>query len=350
MGFLEVRALTKYFGKVKAVDQVSIASFEGEFLVLLGPSGCGKTTLLRLIAGLDHPTSGEVLIDGKIVNHLAPRARDIAMVFQSYALYPHMTVFKNVSFPLRALKMKSEAIAKKVNQTAQMFGIERLLHRKPRELSGGERQRVALARAMVRKPSLFLLDEPLSNLDAKLRTSAREELKHLQRRIGITTIYVTHDQVEAMGLGNRIVVMDKGRVRQIGTPQEVYHKPADTFVATFVGSPPMNLVEKEGLLIGFRPESFLPSDAGQGQGHLEQFTFTVRLVEDLGSDRLVYGELGPPFQGQSVSRLALNIERPIEAGKTYTFAVPRQAKLFFDPKTGLRVDPRPSPGERREIG
>ena len=350
MGFVEVRALTKYFGKERALDQVSLASHEGEFLVLLGPSGCGKTTLLRMIAGLDHPTSGEVLIDGKVVNHLPPRTRDIAMVFQSYALYPHMTVFKNVSFPLRALKMKKETIKKKVNHTAQMFGIEQLLHRKPRELSGGERQRVALARAMVRKPSLFLLDEPLSNLDAKLRTSAREGLKHLQRRIGITTIYVTHDQVEAMGLGNRIVVMEKGRVRQIGTPQEIYHKPADTFVATFVGSPPMNLVEGGGVLIGFRPESFLPLDASQGQSRLKQFKFEVRLVEDLGADRLVYGELGPPFERQSVvSRLALHIELPIEAGNAYTFAVPQQAILSFDPKTGVRVDHQQFPGAIREV-
>ena len=350
MGLVEVRGLTKYFGKEKAVDHVSIATREGEFLVLLGPSGCGKTTLLRMIAGLDSPNSGEVFIDGKIVNHLPPRARDIAMVFQSYALYPHMTVFKNVSFPLRALKMKKEAIARKVEHTAQMFGIERLLQRKPRELSGGERQRVALARAMVRKPSLFLLDEPLSNLDAKLRTSAREELKRLQHRIGITTIYVTHDQVEAMGLGNRIVVMEKGKVRQIGTPQEVYHKPADTFVATFVGSPPMNLIEMEDILIGFRPESFLPLDASQQQDHLKRLNFEVRLVEDLGADRLVYGELGPPFEGRSaVSRLALNINLPIEAGNTYTFAVPYEAIAFFDQKTGLRIEGHQFPGGPREI-
>jgi multiple sugar transport system ATP-binding protein len=347
MAHVEVRGLTKYFNREKAVDNVSLTTQEGEFLVLLGPSGCGKTTLLRMIAGLEKPSSGDVIIGGKVVNDLPPRVRDIAMVFQSYALYPHMTVFKNISFPLRALKLKKEEIKKRVERAAQMFGIERLLERKPRELSGGERQRVALARAMVRKPSVFLLDEPLSNLDAKLRTSAREELQHLQRRIGITTIYVTHDQVEAMGLGNRIVVMNEGKVRQVGTPREIYHEPADTFVATFVGSPPMNLIEKDEVLVGFRPESFLPLEVNQGHGDLEEFQFEASLVEDLGGDRLVYGKLEPQFSHQrAVSRLAPNINFPIEAGKGYPFAVPRQEIKLFHRETGRRIDQNSSSGKR----
>lgn len=346
MALVETRGLTKYFGKVKVVDEVSLATKEGEFLVLLGPSGCGKTTLLRMIAGLEKPSSGEVLIGGRVVNDLPPRVRDIAMVFQSYALYPHMTVFKNISFPLRALKMGKEDIEKKVEWAAQMFGIGRLLDRKPRELSGGERQRVALARAMVREPSVFLLDEPLSNLDAQLRTSAREELKQLQRRIGITTIYVTHDQVEAMGLGNRIAVMNSGRVRQIGTPREVYHEPADTFVATFVGSPPMNLVQKADVLVGFRPESFLPLEISRGHEDLERLEVEVNLVEDLGGDRLVYGVLAPHLDRQRVvSRLAPNINFHVESGKTYMFGVPRTASILFDRETGRRIDGIFSPGE-----
>jgi multiple sugar transport system ATP-binding protein len=349
MALLEIRGLTKYFGKVKVVDDVSLATLEGEFLVLLGPSGCGKTTLLRMIAGLEKQSSGDVFIGGRLVNDEPPRIRDIAMVFQSYALYPHMTVFKNISFPLRALKMKKEDIETKVEWAAQMFGIGALLGRKPRELSGGERQRVALARAMVRKPSVFLLDEPLSNLDAKLRTSAREELKQLQRRIGITTVYVTHDQVEAMGLGNRIVVMHKGKVRQIGTPQEIYHQPADTFVASFVGSPPMNIIKKNDLLMGFRPESFLPVEVNQGQGDLEEWQFEISVVEDLGGDRLVYGTLEPALDRQHVvSRFPPNINFPTEVGKTYRFTVPRKRVTLFDRDTGLRVDKSIPPGERNE--
>ncbi|HZL97785.1 MAG TPA: ABC transporter ATP-binding protein [Terriglobales bacterium] len=234
---MEIRGISKLFGNVRAVDHVDLATNEGEFLVLLGPSGCGKTTLLRMIAGIEEPSEGDMVIDGRVVTHLPPRMRDIAMVFQSYALYPHMTVYKNIAFPLRARGVEKETVRKKVEWAAGMFKIGKLLDRKPRELSGGERQRVALARAMVREPSVFLLDEPLSNLDALLRTSAREELRQFQRRVGVTTIYVTHDQVEAMGLGDRIVVMSQGKIRQIGTPMEIYLWPADTFVATFVGSP-----------------------------------------------------------------------------------------------------------------
>ena len=249
---VEVRDLSKVYpgGTKQAVDGVNLATEEGEYLVLLGPSGCGKTTLLRMIAGLEHPTGGDILIDGTVVNGLPPRVRGIAMVFQSYALYPHKTVMGNIVFPLRAAKMAKEEREAKARQAAEVLGLGGLLDRKPRQLSGGERQRVALARAMVRNPAVFLLDEPLSNLDAKLRATARDELKRFQERVGTTTIYVTHDQSEAMGLGDRIAVLDHGKVRQVGPPAEVYDNPADTFVATFIGSPPMNLITREDDLVG----------------------------------------------------------------------------------------------------
>src|SRR3989454_8334770 len=244
MTIIEVRELTKQFGEVTAVDRISLRSGEGELLVLLGPWGCGKTTLLRMIAGVERPSSGEIFIGGERVDaDVPPRARGIAMVFQSYALYPHRTVAQNIAFPLEASRMPRPQIAEKVRWAAELFGITRYLERYPRQLSGGERQRVALCRALVRDPKVFLLDEPLANLDAKLRNTARDELKRFQRQIQRTTVYVTHGQVEAMGMGDRIAVMDHGRVRQIGTPQEVYEDPVDTFVATFVGQPPMNLLE-----------------------------------------------------------------------------------------------------------
>src|SRR5712672_3173570 len=261
MAVVETRKLTKVFkqGELGAVNEVDLVTREGEFLVFLGPSGSGKTTLLRMIAGLESPTAGEILICGKVVNDLTPRERRIAMVFQSYALYPHLSVYNNIAFPLKAQKVKKELHKEKVEWAASLLGIGALLDRKPRELSGGERQRVALARAIVREPAVFLLDEPLSNLDAKLRASARAELENFHRRIGTTTIYVTHDQVEAMAMGDRVVVLHQGYVRQIGTPKEVYDEPADTFVATFLGSPPMNLVENDGVIVGFRPEQFRPA-------------------------------------------------------------------------------------------
>src|SRR5215472_4035505 len=260
MAIVETRRVTKQFDAVRAVVGIDLLAKEGEFLVLLGPSGCGKTTLMRMIAGLERPTSGDIVIDGDIVTDLPPRARNVAMVFQSYALYPHLTVEKNISFPLRAVGMPKQETKKRVEWAARMFGIHRFLDRKPRQLSGGERQRVALARAVVREPVVFLLDEPLSNLDAKLRNSARDELKQFQRSLGTTTIYVTHDQVEAMGMGDRIAVLNQGKVRQVGTPAAIYDDPSDRFVATFVGTPPMNLVSWNSGHLGFRPEHFLPKE------------------------------------------------------------------------------------------
>src|SRR2546425_2806458 len=300
MATVETRGVKKYYGDVVAVDGVDLVTRDGEFLVLLGPSGCGKTTLLRMIAGFETPSAGELVIAGEVVNDLPPRARKIAMVFQSYALYPHMTVFKNIAFPLKAQRVGKAAIPQKVEWAASLFGIGHLLHRKPRELSGGERQRVALARAVVREPAVFLLDEPLSNLDAQLRASARDELQQFQRRIGTTTIYVTHDQVEAMGLGDRIVVMRAGTVRQIGTPQEIYHEPADTFVARFVGSPPMNLVQHENYILGVRPGRFPPKGTQHGAAKVATFSFRATRVYYVGADRLLYGTLRGAFSARTV--------------------------------------------------
>lgn len=347
MARIEIKSVSKAFGEVKAVDGVELSSTDGEFLVLLGPSGCGKTTLLRMIAGIEEPTSGDIVIDGQVVTNLPPRVRNIAMVFQSYALYPHMTVYKNIAFPLRARGIDKAKIEQKVKWAADMFCIGHLLDRKPRALSGGERQRVALARAMVREPSVFLLDEPLSNLDALLRASAREELRRFQKGVGITTVYVTHDQVEAMGLGDRIVVMNKGTIRQVGTPAEIYEWPADTFVATFVGSPPMNLFEQGDLIAGFRPETFLPSAASESRGGTVTYNFDVTYLEYLGAERLVYGNIGEKCCGRHVvSRLPGSVDVYIEAGKTYSFSVPERDVRYFDRASGLRVDKKTAVSER----
>ncbi|MCD6502938.1 MAG: ABC transporter ATP-binding protein [Euryarchaeota archaeon] len=247
----EVRlvSVTKNFGKVVAVDDLTLEIKDGEFFVLLGPSGCGKTTTLRMIAGLEEPTKGEIYIGDTLVASpekdvfVPPKERDIAMVFQNYALYPHMTVYENIAFPLKIRKVPENEIRKKVKEVAELLGIDDLLNRKPRELSGGQRQRVALGRAIIRHPKVFLMDEPLSNLDAKLRVRMRSELKRLQRTLGVTTIYVTHDQVEAMTMGDKIAILNNGRLQQVGSPDDVYNKPKNLFVAGFIGSPPMNFVD-----------------------------------------------------------------------------------------------------------
>ena len=337
MATVETRSITKSFDGINAVDGINLLVKEGEFLVLLGPSGSGKSTLLRMIAGLEIPSAGEILIGDKIVTLLPPKARNIAMVFQSYALYPHLTVYKNIAFPLEAQGMQSKVVKSKVEQAAAMFGIGRLLARKPRQLSGGERQRVALARAVVREPVVFLLDEPLSNLDAKLRTTARDELQQFQRRLGTTTIYVTHDQIEAMGLGDRIAVLNQGKLHQLGTPHEVYDDPADIFVATFIGSPPMNLVEEPPCTIGFRPEQFLPIECYGSRGDLVRFAFLVTRVEYLGADRLVYGTLTAHPEVKVISKLPTAVTVTVEKGERHEFAVPRKDLKRFDPGSGLKV-------------
>ncbi|MHB0912045.1 MAG: ABC transporter ATP-binding protein [Armatimonadota bacterium] len=235
--------LTKSFKSVTAVDNMNLEIKDKEFLVLVGPSGCGKTTALRMIAGLEEATSGEIVIDERVVNDVSPKDRDIAMVFQNYALYPHMTVFDNMAFGLKLRKLPKEEIKRRVNEAAELLGLDRLLDRKPKQLSGGQRQRVALGRAIVREPKVFLMDEPLSNLDAKLRVQTRAELIKLHRRLGITTVYVTHDQVEAMTMGDRIVVMRDGLVQQVDSPMGLYNTPANMFVAGFIGTPSMNFLD-----------------------------------------------------------------------------------------------------------
>jgi multiple sugar transport system ATP-binding protein len=341
MAVVETRKLTKVFkeGELGAVNEVDLETREGEFLVFLGPSGSGKTTLLRMIAGLESPTAGEILIGGKVVNDLTPRERRIAMVFQSYALYPHLTVYNNIVFPLKAQKVPKNLHKEKVEWAASLLGIGALLQRKPRELSGGERQRVALARAIVREPAVFLLDEPLSNLDAKLRLSAREELERFHRRVGTTTIYVTHDQVEAMAMGDRVMVLNKGVVRQLGTPKEVYDDPADTFVATFLGSPPMNLMEMDGMIVGFRPEHFRVAEDVKESAKVT-FKFRVENVEYLGAEFILAGFLeGGKMDGKKViARLLLG--HSFEIGTTYDFAVAERHLKFFDRTTEKKITAR----------
>jgi ABC-type sugar transport system ATPase subunit len=311
MANVTVNNLTKSFGPTNVVNNISFDVSEGEFCILLGPSGCGKTTVLRIIAGLEQQDKGEIFVGDREVSDLTPRQRDIAMVFQSYALYPHLDVFENMAFSLRMKKKPKQEIENSVRKTARLLDLEEFLKRKPRELSGGQRQRVAIGRAIVRKPKLFLFDEPLSNLDAKLRSSMRVELAKLHKKLGATMIYVTHDQVEAMTLGEKIILINNGVIHQVGSPREVYEKPANLFVATFIGSPTINLIEgkietinsravfrSEGLLIdvdarneligysgkdvilGIRPESLTPGE-GPFHGILE-------IVEHIGPETIIY--------------------------------------------------------------
>jgi multiple sugar transport system ATP-binding protein len=338
MGAVTTTNIRKTFNDVIAVNGISLMVRDGEFMVLLGPSGCGKTTFLRIIAGLEKQTDGDVRIDGEVVNHLPPRARGIAMVFQSYGLYPHFTVRNNIAFPLRTQRAAKSVIEQKVRWSARLLGIEHLLDRRPRQLSGGERQRVALARALVRDPSVFLLDEPLSNLDAKLRASARNEIRQFQQRVATTTIYVTHDQVEAMGMGDRIAVIDHGKVRQVGTPAEIYDDPADRFVATFVGTPPMNLVSWNGGYLGFRPEHFLPKQVAETSA-VTAFSFRVDRIEYLGSERIVYGQLQGQKQADVVVAKLPMAHVPLDGirtGEWHDFAVRDVALCYFD-SDGMRA-------------
>ena len=274
--------VSKKFGEVEAVKQVNLHAEDKEFLTLLGPSGCGKTTTMRLVAGLESPTTGRIYIGGTIVNNLSPKERDIAMVFQNYALYPHMKVRDNIAFPLKMRKYSAQSIEDKVKATAALLKIEHLLDRRPAKLSGGEQQRVALGRALVREPKLFLLDEPLSNLDAKLRVHMRSELKSLHRRIGITTIYVTHDQVEAMAMSDRIAIMNAGEIQQLGTPEQIYGKPNNTFVAGFIGSVPMN----------FFKCTYVKAD-GRAMLKMDRFAIEVKdyqtILESSGSAQFTLG-------------------------------------------------------------
>lgn len=322
MAQVQFKGIRKCYGDVEVIANLDLEIREGEFMVLVGPSGCGKSTALRMIAGLEDITAGEILIDGKVVNDLHPKDRNIAMVFQSYALYPHMTVRENMDFGLRIQKMDRAEIDRRVDDAAKILDIEDYLQRKPRQLSGGQRQRVAVGRAIVRQPSVFLFDEPLSNLDAKLRVEMRAEITGLQRRLGTTTVYVTHDQVEAMTMGHRIAVLKDGDLQQVGTPLELYETPANLFVANFIGTPPMNfldgtlsadatMVTGDGfefplagiglkaasgrggsqVKLGIRPEH-LKDRPGEAGGPTAAVRLRARLIETLGHEVQVHGRLG----------------------------------------------------------
>jgi len=287
MANVKLSNISKSYGDTKVIENLDLEVSDNEFLVLVGPSGCGKSTLLRMIAGLEGVTDGELSIGDRLVNNLEPKDRNIAMVFQNYALYPHMNVYKNISFGLRAQKMPKDNIDKKVREAAEILELTELLERKPAELSGGQRQRVSMGRAIVRDPDVFLFDEPLSNLDAKLRSSMRLEIKKLHETVKKTIIYVTHDQVEAMTLADRIVILKDGKIQQIGTPMEVYKKPANKFVASFIGSPEMNFMEYPEFSLGIRPEDIYISGTEPTMKRPQKLEGEVILVETLGAESLI---------------------------------------------------------------
>jgi multiple sugar transport system ATP-binding protein len=346
----------RYSADVVAVNDLNLEIKDSEFLVLVGPSGCGKTTALRCVAGLETISDGKLLIGDRVVNEVAPKDRDIAMVFQSYALYPHMSVYDNLAFGLKLRKVKKEEIDRRVKESAKILGLERFLDRKPKALSGGQRQRVALGRAIVREPAVFLMDEPLSNLDAKLRVQTRAEIARLHQRLGTTIVYVTHDQVEAMTMGDRIAVMRDGLLQQVGTPQELYDHPDNVFVAGFIGSPAMNFAttKTEGdnlmlgsarltlsgraaqaaadrpkgseLLIGFRPEH-LDVANGSGDGAV-RFPATVDVVEYLGNEELIHAQT----EGNEIVAL-IGSDKRVRVGDSVEFAIPVDKLQLFDPES-----------------
>jgi sn-glycerol 3-phosphate transport system ATP-binding protein len=343
--------IKKSYGEREVVHGVSCAVGDGELVVVVGPSGCGKSTLLRMVAGLEDITSGAVAIDGRVVNGIEPKDRDIAMVFQNYALYPHMSCFDNMAYGLRMRGMAKDEIRTRVDRAARILQLDGLLDRKPRQLSGGQRQRVAMGRAIVRDPKVFLFDEPLSNLDAKLRVQMRVEIKRLQQELGTTALYVTHDQVEAMTLADRLVVMNAGNADQIGPPLDLYERPATAFVAGFIGSPAMNLVDGTldggGVVVGncTLPAAYAGAEAGRAvlaglrPEHLEltpdgPLPLTVELLERLGADTIVHGKLG----GDGIivtARAAGTINPPL--GETLRFAVRPDHIHLFDRETGKRL-------------
>ncbi len=351
MAQVELKNITKIYDKKKIIDDVSLTVKDKEFLVLVGSSGCGKSTILRMIAGLEDITSGEILIDGKVVNNIPPKERDIAFVFQNYALYPHMSVYDNMAFPLKMRKMSKKDIDEKVKEAAEILNLTELLNRKPKQLSGGQRQRVALGRAIVRNPKVFLMDEPLSNLDAKLRVQMRAEIKKLHQKLQTTFIYVTHDQTEALTMGDRIAVIDKGVIQQIGTPVDVYNNPVNRFVGGFLGSPSMNFIQseivedklsvnnvkfslnneqknvlqgKKDIIIGIRPEQF------NGINSNIEFEADIDITEMLGNEQIAYFNVNG-------SNCSASLPAEIKVGKKYSFKMNTNNILFFDTKTGLRV-------------
>lgn len=360
MANLSFNNVTKvYPGNIEVIHGISMQVQDGEFVVIVGPSGCGKSTLMRMVAGLESITDGTIEIDGKVVNNLEPAERDIAMVFQNYALYPHMSVYENMAYGLKIRKHTKEEIRERVNVAAKILELGQLLDRRPRQLSGGQRQRVAMGRAIVREPKVFLFDEPLSNLDAKLRVQMRLEIQRLHQRLKTTSLYVTHDQVEAMTLAQRMIVMNKGIAEQIGTPMEVFEKPATTFVASFIGSPPMNLIpvriDHEGkaydgrhhvlhlpahlipaslhgkeLIMGLRPEHI--------NLHSNGITIEIEMIEILGSEQLIHGRNGDDIV---VARTSTETTRdnPLAIGDTIQVGLNEDYELhWFDAKTTQRVD------------
>ncbi|MBO6638030.1 MAG: sn-glycerol-3-phosphate ABC transporter ATP-binding protein UgpC [Roseitalea sp.] len=368
MGFLNIDNVTKSYGSVEVLHRVDIAVEEGEFLVLVGPSGCGKSTLLNMIAGLEDITTGEISIKGQVMNGVHPSKRNIAMVFQSYALYPNMTVGQNITFGLEMHGVAKPERDKAMADVARLLQIEQLLDRKPGQLSGGQRQRVAMGRALVRDPDVFLFDEPLSNLDAKLRVDMRTEIKKLHQKLGTTIVYVTHDQIEAMTLSTRIAVMNGGYVQQLGTPKEIYDTPANIFVASFMGSPSMNLIpativdkdgaahaeitdasgnakhlrfsggglsgqDGRGIILGVRPESITDMEgADRKSTNIETITNTVGVTEPAGSDTFVTSQMSGR---ECIARMRADAE--VRPGATIEFAVNMDKALVFDPQTEERV-------------
>ncbi len=347
MAEIQLRNVSKRWGNFIGVDNFNLTIADQEFLVLLGPSGCGKTTTMRMIAGLEDATDGEIVIGDRVVNDLDPKDRDVAMVFQSYGLYPHINVYENIRFPLKVRKVDPSTHDEKVMRAAHMVELEQFLHRKPAELSGGQRQRVALARAIVREPNVFLMDEPLSNLDAKLRVSTRAQIKNLSHELKVTTVYVTHDQIEAMTLADRVVVMKQGVVQQVGTPTDIYDNPANTFVAGFIGSPAMNLMEGQisggtfsgdsveihGLsapdgpaTLGFRAEDATVA------GHTAEINAQIYTLELLGDATMLTVRAG----GQLVSVKAAKDFRA-EIGDMVSFSVPAHICHLFDSESGARM-------------
>jgi len=319
-----------YTPDLQVIHGVSMEIRDGEFIVILGPSGCGKSTLLRMVAGLETITGGEIAIGGRVVNNLEPKDRDIAMVFQNYALYPHMSVYDNMAYGLRIRGLAKSEIDARVQKAAEILELKNFLGRRPREMSGGQRQRVAMGRAIVREPQVFLFDEPLSNLDAKLRVQMRGELQALHRRLGTTSLFVTHDQVEAMTLAQRMIVMNAGRAEQIGAPLEVYARPATTFVAGFIGSPPMNLIPRDGRLLGIRPEHLEPCTESEAAIVAE-----VDLVEPLGADTLVYGHISGADGARVAARLPAASRA--QAGKLALRYDPANVH-WFDAASGKRIE------------
>ena len=343
MAAIELNNLVKRYGvgarAVQVLHGVSAEIHDGEFVVLVGPSGCGKSTLLRMVAGLEDITEGHIRIGNKVVNDLEPAERDIAMVFQNYALYPHMSVFDNMAYGLKIAKVSIEDIKKRVHAAASALELSHLLERKPRELSGGQRQRVAMGRAIVRQPQVFLFDEPLSNLDAKLRAHTRLEIQKLHRELGTTSLFVTHDQVEAMTLAQRMLVMNEGKLQQFGTPEEVYNRPANTFVAGFIGAPPMNLLRDANgtdseTILGIRPEHLHIKNASQSGDVIDGYSWVAQVyaLEMLGAERLVYARIG---QEEIVVRTDVAAEVPAIGGTLELIANHHQLH-WFDKKTGLR--------------